>query len=109
MSKIFHKKPLFLQIKKENEYHQRFNEKLFYPSGNSHSRVTPILLSLSKRIKLLIFIVAFFAISAVVFLSSSTKNESINVKNDKKEDLKSLEDDKYEIEIVNKTGIEPKK
>ncbi len=83
MKDLYHKQPLVISAKKQNEYHARFNEKIFYQHKNPHTTATYRLLSLSKKIKfifLMVFLISIvLGIGYVNSLSKSLDSASLNV------------------------------
>ena len=117
MKYLYHKLPLVISAKKQNEYHARFNEKVFYQNKNPHTTATYRLLSLSKKIKfmfLLVFVISIvLGIGYVNSLSKTTDSAQMS-----SEAVELLEDDnninpenegKSDYETINDVTIMPEK
>ena len=76
MRYLYHKQPLVIKAKKQNEYHERFNEKVFYHDKNPHTTATYRLLHLSKKIKFMFLL--YFIVSLVLGLGYAFSTVSSN-------------------------------
>jgi len=106
MKYMYHKQPLVISAQKQNKFHSRFNEKVFYQGKNPHTTATYRLLMLSKKIKFMLLLL--FVISVVLgigYVNNSLKSDDSANSNSVKLEL--LEDtDNNEAEDVEKTDFE---
>jgi len=117
MRYLSHKEPLVIKARKQNEYHDRFNEKVFYSNQNPHTTATNRLLHLSKMIKFMFLICLvvglFYGYGYVKELAKTdgklnkgyTANE-INVES-KDKDKDEGKDKKKDYENINDVNVAP--
>ncbi len=117
MKYLYHKQPLVISAQKQNKFHSRFNEKVFYQNKNPHTIATYRLLSLSKKIKFMFLL--FFVISIVLgigYVNSHSKTMDSASSNSATLELldndnnSTAEDDKNsDFETINDVKISPEK